>query len=846
MMLGKHFNAAQGNATKQERANLMRFFIWLLFTVGSESAIAEPTCGFFNISMAPSGVAQVTSCKECSNACYNSVDCLYYSWDGSTPLFYSVDSCSGRWAAALNSWDASDNCPLLQEYISNAAGSLYGSLVHMTYFSFCSRDIYIQTVAFLTGSDWSLHSCNNPAAEEIVNSTYPDPTSIYSLLHPAYCQMDTGSSSDNCATVYSSWLESGICPELFQYFAEVTANIGQGSDSLSSETLFRQQMASQLGSAWVPCSNSLIVNELVTCVYDIYGEGFVSVTEDAILVTGLSESTVGAGSNITIFWTCPSSLTGNLAITLCGTTWESTECVYTSTQYGVLALALADTFTIPSDTSAGTYYFQLNLDIGSPFYSDYFSVTQAGEVSITGLSEYTVGAGSNITVFWTNPNSLTGTLVITLCEYWHWYSTVDTTACVNTAMHHGIPVAALAYTFAIPSSTNTDYYYFLFESETDSTVPGYASEYFSVASGISCYIGPAETYFFPYISFVDYSCIKYCFQCTPGDTGCTASQISSSAVVPGYTVVLTSTAALMTDPAYAMYYIDAAACNTTNCNAPPLLCATPPENIKTRDEQIELALQSLALKIRKLQDDHFKSRQKLHWIRNQLSDLEVLVEESGSTIFLSELNDLKRMVWQLGGKGKRALHLHPVSLKNVTTLQVTWECGDMKNKRVKIELFSGDSFLQTLTPSIPCSKKSFSTTLSSSLKPGRKFRVKIVDPSNPKRQDFSASFPIKAGFAVNKPSISSAGIVSVAWTYIGLKSPYVAISLLQNGQVVDTIASMVKASSKTFSGVLSGPLPPSTDYIVAVADILDPSIIGFSPAFYIPDLFEVLAQPSLK
>ena len=95
----------------------------------------------------------------------------------------------------------------------------------------------------------------------------------------------------------------------------------------------------------------------------------------------------------------------------------------------------------------------------------------------------------------------------------------------------------------------------------------------TLGQGISCYTGRdtnPTSYFLAGYSFSNYSCVKYCFTCTKDDKGCTASQRNSSTVLPAYTFVMDETALVMTNAPDV--YMDAVACKTRNCNAPPHQC----------------------------------------------------------------------------------------------------------------------------------------------------------------------------------------------------------------------------------------------------------------------------------
>jgi hypothetical protein len=71
------------------------------------------------------------------------------------------------------------------------------------------------------------------------------------------------------------------------------------------------------------------------------------------------------------------------------------------------------------------------------------------------------------------------------------------------------------------------------------------------------------------------TCVRYCFPCTPGDGACSASQISSGAIIPAYAPISASTAASMA--AYPSQYINLYSCTTTNCNTPVAnLCTATP------------------------------------------------------------------------------------------------------------------------------------------------------------------------------------------------------------------------------------------------------------------------------
>ena len=59
-------------------------------------------------------------------------------------------------------------------------------------------------------------------------------------------------------------------------------------------------------------------------------------------------------------------------------------------------------------------------------------------------------------------------------------------------------------------------------------------------------------------------CVRYCFTCAAGDQACTNAQIASSAVLPAYTMVDSSTATQMA--AAPTMYINLYSCATTNCN----------------------------------------------------------------------------------------------------------------------------------------------------------------------------------------------------------------------------------------------------------------------------------------
>jgi len=79
-------------------------------------------------------------------------------------------------------------------------------------------------------------------------------------------------------------------------------------------------------------------------------------------------------------------------------------------------------------------------------------------------------------------------------------------------------------------------------------------------------------------------CVRYCFQCTSGDTSCTAEQIASGTMLPAYTAVASSTVTQMR--ALPTLYKNLFACSTNDCNtrddnscsqlSPPPSSATSP------------------------------------------------------------------------------------------------------------------------------------------------------------------------------------------------------------------------------------------------------------------------------
>ena len=72
----------------------------------------------------------------------------------------------------------------------------------------------------------------------------------------------------------------------------------------------------------------------------------------------------------------------------------------------------------------------------------------------------------------------------------------------------------------------------------------------------------------------DYVCVRYCFTCTAGDGACSASQVSSNAILPSYSYVDSSTASSMAG--FASMYPNFYQCSTTDCNTPVTnLCNTP-------------------------------------------------------------------------------------------------------------------------------------------------------------------------------------------------------------------------------------------------------------------------------
>ena len=105
----------------------------------------------------------------------------------------------------------------------------------------------------------------------------------------------------------------------------------------------------------------------------------------------------------------------------------------------------------------------------------------------------------------------------------------------------------------------------------------------SCLSGRGTQMNPATP-----VSTPGIECVRYCFQCTSGDTSCTADEISSGSLLPAYTVVASSTVTQMR--AMPTIYKNLFACDTNDCNAlDDILCDDLNENA---DEGLSSSLPS--------------------------------------------------------------------------------------------------------------------------------------------------------------------------------------------------------------------------------------------------------------
>jgi len=192
-------------------------------------------------------------------------------------------------------------------------------------------------------------------------------------------------------------------------------------------------------------------------------------------------ATYSAGSYVDLHWR--TSLGGYVVIYL-----YSSSGVYTASSSWILADSLYSSFYIPTTVRAGTYAFQIYSITDWSIYgqSDSFSVSNpagAGSITVTGLSSYTVAAGSYMYVYW-NSLLVDSVDILLYSSSGIWASGV-----------YGISASTAYNMFYIPMQSVAGTYYFLMYSSTDYSISG-QSEYFSVtqSSGSSIIVTGLSEY----------------------------------------------------------------------------------------------------------------------------------------------------------------------------------------------------------------------------------------------------------------------------------------------------------------------------------------------------------------
>lgn len=180
-----------------------------------------------------------------------------------------------------------------------------------------------------------------------------------------------------------------------------------------------------------------------------------------------------------------------------------------------------------------------------------------------------------------------------------------------------------------------------------------------------------------------------------------------------------------------------------------------------------------------------------------------------------------------------------------STQSITWTYTNAPERFVKVELLKSGSLFATLSKRTSIGRSgngAFRWRIPGYLPPGDDYRIRIVSPTDQSVLGLSEGY-----FSIAGPSITvtlpteatvwpAGSTQSISWTYEAAQSFTVEIELLEDGQVVSTIAPRARLGSKgngTYRWRIPQSLESSGQYTVRLTSNIDPSCTSTSSAFSI-------------